>query len=183
MNDSECLMSDGVATMTTTQRKQLDRAIARAMEHGIEVVGHGRRKADSARIYCTTSHSEENRWHIVTLMGSRLVCDCRSRVVCSHRAAVYMHLTVRAAEREMRSAEIECELAGETSEDDRRKAESLERLHDATRRLEAIQRDMDRHDAEQAKRERALPSCWADNRPFSLFAPEGSRPRSGAVPA
>jgi len=71
----------------------------------------------------------------------------------------------------------------ETSEDDRRKAESLERLHDATRRLEAIQRDMDRHDAEQAKRERALPSCWADNRPFSLFAPEGSRPRSGAVPA
>lgn len=69
-------MSDGVATMTTTQCKQLDRAIARAMEHGIEVVGHGQRKSDNATIYCTTSHSEENCWHIVTLMGSRLECDC-----------------------------------------------------------------------------------------------------------
>jgi hypothetical protein len=169
--------------MTTTQREQLERAIERAMERVIEVVGHGRRKADNARIYCTTSHSDPLRWHIVTVVGSRLVCDCWSRVVCSHRAAVHMHLTVQAAERELRAEEIERELAGETSENDRREAESLERLHDATRRLEAIQRDMDRHDAEQAKRERALPSCRADNRPFSIFASEGVRPRSGAVSA
>lgn len=90
-----------------------------------------------------------------------------------------MHLTVQAAEHEMRAAEIERELASETSEDDRREAESLKCLRDATRRLEAIQRDMDRHNAEQAKRERALLSCRTDNRPFSVFAPEGTR--HGAV--
>jgi hypothetical protein len=102
--------------MTTRQRSELEAAIERATEHGIEVVGHGHRKSDGAKIYCTTSHREANRWHIVALVGNRLTCDCHSRVLCSHRAAVHMYLVVQLAERAARAEEIECELEAERDE-------------------------------------------------------------------
>lgn len=102
--------------MTTTQREQLERAIERVTKASLEVVGHGHRKCDNARIFAVPSQTEPNRWHIVTLVGSRLVCDCQSRVICAHRAAVHMEIVVQAAERELRSAEIERELAGESAE-------------------------------------------------------------------
>ena len=100
--------------MTTKQATELQAAIERATEHGIDVVGHGHRKADGAKIYCTTSHSEVNRWHIVALVGNRLTCDCHSRKLGSHRAAVHIYLVVQIAERAARAEEIECELEIET---------------------------------------------------------------------
>jgi hypothetical protein len=62
--------------MTDRERCDLERAIDRAGRLRLEVVGHGHRKADNARIYCVPSASEPGRWHIVVRQGSRLVCDC-----------------------------------------------------------------------------------------------------------
>ncbi len=94
--------------MTTKQRTELDAAIERATAAGLEVVAHGYRKAKpSVRIYCVPSQTEANRWHVISLYGSHLVCDCRSRVICAHRAAVHMELVVEAAKQAMHAAEIE----------------------------------------------------------------------------
>ncbi|SRR5258708_875806 len=94
--------------MTTKQRTELDAAIERAMAAGLEVVAHGYRKAKpSVRIYCVQSQTEANRWHVISLYGSHLVCDCKSRVICAHRAAVHMELVVEAAKQAMHAAEIE----------------------------------------------------------------------------
>jgi hypothetical protein len=94
--------------MTTKQRTELDRAIERAMAAGLEVVAHGYRKSNpSIKIYCVPSQTEANRWHVVSLYGSHLVCDCKSRVICAHRAAVHMGLVVEAAKQAMHAAEIE----------------------------------------------------------------------------
>jgi hypothetical protein len=118
--------------MTTKQATELQAAIDRATEHGIEVVGHGHRKSDRARIYCTTSQSEANRWHIVALVGNRLTCDCHSRKLCSHRAAVHMELVVQLAERAARAEEIEDELEIEA-----RDREEAEQQAERTRKREA----------------------------------------------
>src|SRR5258706_1323616 len=120
--------------MTTKQATELQAAIDRATEHGIEVVGHGHRKADGAKIYCTTSQSEANRWHIVALVGNRLTCDCHSRVLCSHRAAVHMYLVVQLAERAARAEEIEDELEIET----RDRCESEQQVERARKREAAV---------------------------------------------
>src|SRR5262245_29195130 len=92
--------------MTAKQATELDKAIDRATEYGIEVVAHGHRKGDSARVFCTTSRSDPDRWHTVVLVGKRLVCDCRARCICTHRAAVHMELVVEAARRERENARI-----------------------------------------------------------------------------
>jgi hypothetical protein len=94
------------------------------------VVGHGHRKSDGAKIYCTTSHREANRWHIVALVGNRLTCDCHSRVLCSHRAAVHMYLVVQLAERAARAEEIECELEAERSQVCSERTVELDRRHE-----------------------------------------------------
>jgi hypothetical protein len=105
--------------MTQTQANQLVRAITRATEYGIEVVAKGRRKVDNARIFCTTSHSDPDRWHVVAVVGNRLVCDCRSHVICTHRAAVHMELSVEVAKRTAQSDMIERALIEEARTRDR----------------------------------------------------------------
>jgi hypothetical protein len=92
--------------MTTKQRSELDHAIERAAQHSIEVTGRGFRKNYHAVLFTTNSASEENRWHIAIASGSRLVCDCRSRKICAHRAAVHIDLTVAAAKREAFAARV-----------------------------------------------------------------------------
>ncbi len=99
--------------MTDTQANQLVRAINRATEYGIEVVAKGRRKVDNAKIYCTTSHSDPDRWHVVAIVGKRLVCDCKSAVICTHRAAVHMDLAVEAAKRTHHADMVERALIAE----------------------------------------------------------------------
>jgi hypothetical protein len=94
--------------MTIKQRTELDAAIERATAAGLEDVAHGYRKSNpNIKIYCVPSQTEENRWHVISLYGSHLVCDCKSRVICAHRAAVHMELVVEAAKQAMHAAEIE----------------------------------------------------------------------------
>src|SRR5258706_400363 len=94
--------------MTVKQQTELEAAIERASAAGLEVVAHGHRKAHpNVRIFCVPSLSEPDRWHVISLYGAHLVCDCRSRVICAHRAAVHMELVVEAAHRAQHAAEIE----------------------------------------------------------------------------
>jgi hypothetical protein len=82
------------------QSTRLERAVERAERYHIIVKGQGRRRSDNARLWLTNSHSGSGL-HIVALEpGShRLHCDCQSRVVCSHRATVHVHLVHEAATR------------------------------------------------------------------------------------
>lgn len=103
--------------MTQTQADELGRAINRATDYGIEVVAKGRRKKDNARIFCTNSHSDESPWHVVAVVGRRLVCDCkrsRSGHICTHRAAVHMELSVEAYKRIHHADMVEREMIRES---------------------------------------------------------------------
>lgn len=104
--------------MTQTQMNELERAIQRATDYGIVVTGHGRRKSDGAQIFTTNSRESATRWHVVALVGVRLVCDCQARKICCHRAAVHMELVVEAANRQAHSDEIEAALREERVEED-----------------------------------------------------------------
>jgi hypothetical protein len=53
--------------LTQAQASELECAIDRGTAHGIEDVAKGLRKRDNARIYCTTSHGDQSRWHVVTV--------------------------------------------------------------------------------------------------------------------
>jgi hypothetical protein len=92
--------------MTHEQASELERAITRATALSIEVVGKGYRRSDRAKIYCTTSHSEPDRWHVVTLLGKRLVCDCKAHTYCTHKASVHMFSLTQAARREAFAEEV-----------------------------------------------------------------------------
>jgi hypothetical protein len=101
----------------TAQHSQLERAIERAMKLGVEVCGKGHLRGSNDRIYLVPSQRDpERHWHIVRVAGNRLICDCQSRVVCCHQAAVHMHLIVAAAEKEARAAELGEQLERERSE-------------------------------------------------------------------
>ncbi|SRR5258707_7320453 len=95
--------------LTQAQQTQLEQAIERATEHNIEVVAHGRRKVDGARLLFTTSHSDPQRWHAVVVGKKRLVCDCpagKYGKICVHRAAAYMHLVVQASLRDLEARDL-----------------------------------------------------------------------------
>jgi hypothetical protein len=104
--------------MTHEQASELERRITRATPFGIEVVGKGFRRSDHAKIYCTTSHSEPDRWHVVTLLGKRLVCGCKAHSYCMHKASVHMFLLTQAARREAFAEEVR--EAAEREESERR---------------------------------------------------------------
>ena len=155
----------GVIRMTAAQRTELDKAIDRACKAGLEVVAKGYRKADGAKIYAVPSQSEANRWHIVTLLGNRLLCDCQSRVVCAHRGAVHMELVVEADRRQQLAEDVEAALR------DEREATSRRLLDDAARRLETVERSLDawEQEREQAREKRETAPLYRDNRPISIF--------------
>jgi hypothetical protein len=145
--------------MTDEQRATLERMIDRAGTLGLEVVAHGRRKVDGARIYCVPSTREPNRWHVVVRFGSHLVCDCQAAQynrICVHRAATYVHLFNEAQRRQRLAEEVEEALQAERIE----RNEAM--LHDATRRLERVQQELDHYDAEHPKLadDRVPVTCW-----------------------
>lgn len=149
--------------MTAEQRSELDRAIDRATKAGLEVHGVGRRKSDNARVFAVPSQSEENLYHLVALVGSRLVCECKASQyghhICCHRAAVHMYLTVEAERKQRQAEEVEAALRAEREE------EAEMRLHEAARTLDRVQRQLDAHD----RRETAMPACRANNRAVSMW--------------
>lgn len=67
--------------MTERLAEVLARAIHRARDVALEVVGQGRRRYDGASIYAVPSQSERGRWHLVAVEGQRLSCDCHARVI------------------------------------------------------------------------------------------------------
>lgn len=93
--------------MTSAQQSDLERAIERATSDGIMVLAQGRRKRDGARLFWTNSHSHLNGGHIVVWVRNRLVCNCRARQVCKHRAPVHMYLVNQAARAQARAEAIE----------------------------------------------------------------------------
>ena len=81
------------------QKEVIARALQRARECGVRVMGSGARRRDGARVYVVNSASEPGVWHLVIVAGKRLACDCaagRYGRICVHRAVVYERL---AAER------------------------------------------------------------------------------------
>lgn len=76
--------------MNATEQKHYAKGLTRAADRGIEVVGVGHTR-DGRQVYCTTSGSEQNRWHLVVVEGAHLMCDCKAAQngrYCCHRAAV-----------------------------------------------------------------------------------------------
>lgn len=110
--------------MTQKQLVELERAIERAGKAGLEVVGQGHRKADGAPVYMVPSATDQNHWHIVVRLGSRLVCDCTAGKydrICQHRAAVYVELFNQAERRRRLAEEVEAALRQEREERDERR--------------------------------------------------------------
>jgi len=139
------------------------------MAAGLEVVAHGYRKSNPGiKIYCVPSQTEANRWHVVSLYGSHLVCDCKSRVICAHRAAVHMELVVEAAKQAMHAAEIEGAFETDVQvicaemEPRTRCAASAERVNATLARIEAT------IEADRAALNRS-PKLRDDQRVFSLY--------------
>jgi len=118
--------------MTIKQRSELDAAIERATAAGVEVIGHGHMKGTHDRIFCVPSQRDSDHWHVVRLIGARLVCDCASRVVCVHRAAAHMELVIEAARREAAADAVTLALEQEAAralrdrDNDRRDADRWE---------------------------------------------------------
>ncbi|SRR5260221_1215748 len=121
--------------MTTKQRTELDAASERATAAGIEVMGHGHMKGTNNRVFLVPSQRDENHWHIVRLVGCRLVCDCEASTrgrICVHRASAHMELTVEAARKEADARVVESELERESAKairdavNDRRDADRWE---------------------------------------------------------
>jgi len=130
---------------------------------------HGYRKSNPGiKIYCVPSQTEANRWHVVSLYGSHLVCDCKSRVICAHRAAVHMELVVEAAKQAMHAAEIEGAFETDVQvicaemEPRTRCAASAERVNATLARIEAT------IEADRAALNRS-PKLRDDQRVFSLY--------------
>lgn len=146
--------------MSTREREQLQRAQEIAARDQVEVVGAGYTKDGHRRVYAVPSRSEANRWHLVTVDGERLSCDCpqatKGRKVCAHRAAVRARIL---EERRIAAA------LGDDAADDGEEPEDTgwtitPRGRDALRGFEATQ-------AQRAQRETA--PLYRDNKPFSIW--------------
>lgn len=95
-----------------TLQAQYTRAAAIAQRDALTVVAHGTRKGDGAAVYAVPSRSRgANCWHLVTVQGLNLVCDCtaaRFGRYCGHRAAVRARLELEAeVRRDAREREAE----------------------------------------------------------------------------
>lgn len=89
----------GNRDMTRAEAVALAKALQRAHKRSVRVTGKGVRRRDGAQVYTVNSASEPGVWHLVTVTGKRLVCDCaasRYGRICVHRAVVYERI---AAER------------------------------------------------------------------------------------
>ncbi len=91
------------STHQWTLAEQRQRALEIAVRDGLQVVGQGWTR-DGRQCFAVPSRSERNRWHLVVVVGTRLVCDCyagRRGRVCAHRATVHERLL---AERKAQTA-------------------------------------------------------------------------------
>src|SRR5258708_12311351 len=133
--------------MTITQQ-QYERAAAIARRDALTVVAHGTVKATGAAVYAVPSRSRgANFWHLVTVNGLHLACDCvagRYGKYCAHCAAVRARL----------------ELEAEVSRDSRER-EAERAFHAAARELAQVQ--------PPDRRESARPSPTPDTILYSQY--------------
>lgn len=122
--------------MNQRQASELDKAIAKCGELGIEPSGQGHMKHGSQRFFLVPSQSDPSRSHVVIVDRSRLICDCLGALyghVCVHRASVHAFLVVEASKAESRAERVTQELERESVEierTDRQEAEAAtERSH------------------------------------------------------
>lgn len=101
--------------MTVREATELDKAIARAESNGIQVIARGRMKSDNSKFFLTNSHSTDGV-HVVRLQGARLLCDCKSRVICAHRGATHVYLVNEAARKQRDAEAVVRELEHEANE-------------------------------------------------------------------
>jgi hypothetical protein len=82
--------------MTAIERSELDRAITRAERNGIRIIARGVLKGSGTQYFVTTGHTaqanHDHALHYVRVEGARLVCDCKARIICTHRATVHLEL-------------------------------------------------------------------------------------------
>lgn len=69
-----------------TMANEYERALARAHQAGLYIVGRGQRKSDGAPIVAVSSSRTPNQFHLVVIGRDRLWCDCPARGLCAHRA-------------------------------------------------------------------------------------------------
>src|SRR5262245_19370226 len=132
--------------MTSTQQQQYERALAIAMRDALTVVAHGTVKSTGAAVHAVPSRSEANHWHLVTVQGLHLTCDChaaRYGRYCAHRAAVRARLL------------LEAQVRRDTHEREIERA-----LHDAARAL---------HVRLEAPAVQHSPKPRDDDKPVSIF--------------
>ncbi|HEX6818530.1 MAG TPA: hypothetical protein VF120_09165 [Ktedonobacterales bacterium] len=84
--------------MSQQQHGALAKALQRAHHNGLSVIGRGTWDSGGARFLVVGSASEPGRFHLVTIYPGRLVCDCPSRVLCTHRALAHEELAREARE-------------------------------------------------------------------------------------
>lgn len=93
---------------THAEAEALARALQRAHARGLAVVGKGTCKDGGAPVYAVTSSSQPGRWHLVMVVGLRLVCDCQAGhrgLMCQHRALVRERITAERARIAARTAQ------------------------------------------------------------------------------
>jgi hypothetical protein len=88
--------------MNSRQQQAYARGLEMVKRDALTVVAHGTLKSTGAAVYAVPSRSEANRWHLVTVHGLALTCDCHAahyNRYCAHRAAVRCRLEIEAAVR------------------------------------------------------------------------------------
>lgn len=126
--------------MTERQATELERAIAKCGELGIEPVGQGHLKSNDKRFFLVPSQADPDRCHVVLVDRSRLVCDCTAALfghICCHRAAVHCFLVVEASKAEAQAAKVTEALERESAEVERRDREVAEQEVERSRRRES----------------------------------------------
>lgn len=84
--------------MTQREAEQLARGLRSAQRYGLRA--HPGRTKDGQAVYAVLSRSQTRSsgiptYHLLTVTGGRVVCDCPAGLrgwVCAHRAAVHQFL-------------------------------------------------------------------------------------------
>jgi hypothetical protein len=88
--------------MTAKQMSMVDKALKRAHDEGLRILGTGYNRQTGARVLIVSSASDPIRGHVVTVQGDRLHCDCTAaqyEQYCMHRALVHEALVAESEAR------------------------------------------------------------------------------------
>jgi hypothetical protein len=139
--------------MNARQASELENAITRCTELGIEPIAQGHMKADNKRCFIVPSQSERaGHNHLVIVDRGRLICDCTAALyghVCCHRASVHIVLVNEASRAETLAAKVTAAL----EEEDAKRGE-----------VELVARE-----AQAAADRREVALLVHSNAPFSIF--------------